>query len=316
MQTRISRRLALMASAGAVVAGATSGSSGAADRQRSLRIAHLTDIHVQPERGAPEGMAKCLRHVQENFKPDLIINGGDAVMDASGCDLGRANVQAKVLRDVLKSECSTPILHCIGNHDIWGVHLRDSGARGDEPMFGKKWSLDLFGLAQRYYSVDRGGWHIVVLDSNMLQGDDSYRAELDEEQFKWLKQDLASTTAPVLIVSHIPILSVCSFFDGERIDPNTNVWNVPGSYMHADARRLKQLFYKHKNVKLCLSGHIHLIDRCDYLGVTYLCSGAVSGSWWNGPNQEADNGYAIVDLFADGTFEHQFVNYGWVSREK
>jgi len=53
--------------------------------------------------------------------------------------------------------------------------------------------------------------------------------------------------------------------------------------MHVDAAKIKDLFAKHKNVKLCLSGHLHLVDRVDYNGVTYLCDGAVCGGWWKGP---------------------------------
>jgi hypothetical protein len=64
-------------------------------------------------------------------------------------------------------------------------------------------------------------------------------------------------------------------------------------------------------VKVCLSGHIHLVDRVDYLGVSYLCNGAVSGAWWKGPNQEFGNGYAIVDLFPDGAFTSTYHQFDW-----
>ncbi len=90
---------------------------------------------------------------------------------------------------------------------------------------------------------------------------------------------------------------------------------VPGSWMHIDARRIKDLFLKHPNVRLCLSGHIHLVDRVEYLGVTYLCNGAVSGGWWKGANQECNPGYGLVDLYDDGTFENRYVEFPWKPRE-
>ncbi|MFD2964052.1 MULTISPECIES: hypothetical protein [Olivibacter] len=31
--------------------------------KRSLRFAHLTDVHMQPELDAPKGLASCLHHV-------------------------------------------------------------------------------------------------------------------------------------------------------------------------------------------------------------------------------------------------------------
>jgi 3',5'-cyclic-AMP phosphodiesterase len=68
-------------------------------------------------------------------------------------------------------------------------------------------------------------------------------------------------------------------------------------------------------VPLLLSGHIHLVDRVSYLGKTYVCDGAVCGNWWRGPCQQFAEGYGVVDLWPDGTFEHQYVTYGWKARE-
>ena len=52
---------------------------------RVLRIAHFCDVHVQPEKRAAEGLARALADAQERFSPDLILNGGDQVMDVMGC---------------------------------------------------------------------------------------------------------------------------------------------------------------------------------------------------------------------------------------
>src|SRR4051812_36620310 len=76
-------------------------------RRRALRLAHLTDVHVQPELGAGDGLAACLRHAQSrNDPPQLILNGGDAVMDVFGADVGRAKVLGDLWRRVWKAECS------------------------------------------------------------------------------------------------------------------------------------------------------------------------------------------------------------------
>jgi hypothetical protein len=37
----------------------------------------------------------------------------------------------------------------------------------------------------------------------------------------------------------------------------------------------------------------------------------VSASWWKGNHQKVDEGYGVVDLFDDGSFEHAYVPYGW-----
>lgn len=280
-------------------------------RKRVLRIAHLTDIHIAPERRAAEGFTACLKHVQsQRDKPDLIFTGGDHIMDSIGANEARTREQWELYKKVLKAECSLPVEPCIGNHDCWGLNRKDSGATGNEPLYGKKWAMDSLGLDREYRSFDRAGWHFIMLDSTFAQGD-GYTARLDDRQFEWLAEDLRRTDPkkPVLILSHIPILAVCVFFDGDN--EKSGDWVVPGAWVHIDSRRIKDLFLKHPNVKVCLSGHVHLIDRVEYLGVSYVCNGAVCGGWWEGPYQECDAGYALVDLYDDGSFENRYAQFGW-----
>jgi Icc protein len=80
-------------------------------------------------------------------------------------------------------------------------------------------------------------------------------------------------------------------------------------HMHTDIGKIVDLFYLHPNVKLCLSGHIHLRDKVIYNNVTYLCNGAVSGAWWEGIKRQTAAGYGLIDFYADGTFSEQYMNY-------
>jgi predicted MPP superfamily phosphohydrolase len=280
--------------------------------KRALRVAHLTDIHVQPERWADAGLTAALHHVQElEDGPDLILTGGDTIMDSFAQDDERTATQWKLYHQIIQDECSLPIRSCIGNHDLWGWNKSSSKTTGEEALWGKKRAVHELGLPARYYSFDRAGWHFVVLDSTHTDGGSGYIAKMDDAQYEWLASDLEKTPAdrPVLVLSHQPILSAASFFDGDN--EQSGNWQVPAAWMHIDARRLKDLFHEHPHVKLALSGHLHLIDRVDYNGVTYLCNGAVSGAWWKGDNQECDEGYGVVDLYEDGSFDHQYVAYNW-----
>jgi len=81
--------------------------------------------------------------------------------------------------------------------------------------------------------------------------------------------------------------------------------------MHTDAARLVALFDQHPNIRLCMSGHIHLYEQVLYNGVTYISNGAVSGNWWKGTRYRTENGYAIVNLYDDGSFENEYIPYGW-----
>ncbi len=198
----------------------------------------------------------------------------------------------------------------IGNHDThgWG-----EGKDKDGQPLGKRWGEELLGLENRFYSFDQNGWHFIVLDGVQPRGN-GYTAHLDGEQYDWLVEDLQRCPAetPVLISSHIPIVAASVLFNDGRVADNQR--QVPGGLMHTDAGKLKDLFLKHPNVKLCLSGHLHQVDRIDYHGVTYLCSGAVSGAWWRGKHAGFAPGYAVIDLYEDGSFEPQYVTYGWEAR--
>lgn len=278
--------------------------------RRSLRIAHLTDIHVQPERQSAVGFQSALEHAQSlNDKPDLIFFGGDLIMDALGTDKDRVAASWKIFNDVLKANLSVPIEHVLGNHDIFGWNRRSDFEA--DPQYGKAWAMDVLKLQKPYRFVDKNGWRIIVLDSNYLKDHTGYTARLDDEQFEWLGDVLKNTPekTPIMVISHIPILGVCPFLDGTN--EKSGDWEVPGQWMHIDARRIKDLFRKHANVKLCVSGHIHLVDQVVYNGVNYFCNGAVSPGWWGGDYQECTYGYAVIDLFDDGTFANQYVPYGW-----
>lgn len=256
-------------------------------------------------------MEKCLTECQKHH-PDVIFNGGDMVMDCLGVDEDRVKPQWDIFTHVLRANAGVQVHHCIGNHDVWG--WADIAKYKNESKFGKRYAMDRLGLDRRYRSFDLNGWHIVILDSTHRRFGNGYTARLDEEQFEWLVDDLARVPAnrPVLVMSHIPIISACSIFHGAN--EASGQWRVPTGWSHIDARRIKDLFKKHPNVTACVAGHMHLVDRVDYLGVSYFCNGAACGGWWRGPFQECRNGYGILDLYSDGTVENEYHEYSWTPR--
>jgi 3',5'-cyclic AMP phosphodiesterase CpdA len=281
-------------------------------RKRLLRLAHLTDFHVEPDGPGAEGMARALRHAQSQpDRPDFILNTGDCVMDSLGESKNSTNEQWDTFNRVLKAELKLPIFHAIGNHDVWGWGWNSPDIKAD-PLYGKAMALQQLGLKQRYYSFDRGGWHFIVLDSTHKPNEASkypYIGKLDDEQFDWLVKDVEATPAstPVCLASHIPIVSACEYFDGENEESGN--WVIPAAWVHIDARRLRQFFLQHPNLRLCLSGHTHQHERVDYLNVTYFTNGAVCGSWWKGAYLDFPPAYVLVDLYDDGSAESQFVSY-------
>jgi 3',5'-cyclic-AMP phosphodiesterase len=305
------------ASAASSVSTATSGPAQRPQAQpgkkRVLRIAHMTDFHMQPEGVALTQVAHAFRQVQTQADPpDIIVNTGDCVMDSLETDKPRVEAQWEAFRSVLDSECKLPIVHALGNHDVWGWGIADKSLEKD-PLYGKGMALEKLGLQNRYYSFDRAGWHFIVLDSTHLRNKVSnypYIGQLDDEQRAWFLSDvrsLAAQESPVCILSHIPILAACEYFDGPNEESGN--WVIPGSWVHIDARQFRDLFVQSPRVRLCLSGHTHQFESLDYLGVRYITSGAICGNWWKGTYMDFPPAYVMVDLYEDGTADSTFTPY-------
>ena len=113
---QLSRRELLAASAGGIVLpNLINAGQPNPKRKRSIRIAHLTDIHVQPERGAPKGMEAAIEHAQgQKDKPDMIITGGDLIMDALATDKTRVTELWDIFTSVLRANVELPVEHTIG----------------------------------------------------------------------------------------------------------------------------------------------------------------------------------------------------------
>jgi 3',5'-cyclic AMP phosphodiesterase CpdA len=275
------------------------------DEQRSvLRVAHLTDVHLKDKLDAPARFRRCLQHVQ-SLQPgvDFILNGGDIVFDMNKENLDTINTQWKLWHDIVRAECHLPIHYTLGNHDIWW-NENDKG----QALYGKQYSLGQLELSSPYYSFEKSGWKFIVLDSVHLDIDNTwYIGKLGKTQLSWLENELTSADAhmPVCVLSHIPILTATLMVE----DNIVNKWTMLGGDMHTDTATIIDLFYRHPNVKLCLSGHIHLRDKVVYNDVTFICNGAVSGAWWEGNKRQTAPGYGLIDFYADGSFEEKYVNY-------
>jgi len=275
--------------------------------KRVLRIAHMTDPHVHPDNDSAKWTKICIDHINSlEDKPDIIFNGGDTIGDALSKDEQTVINQWEVWRQVSES-FTLPVVHCIGNHDVWG-----KAEYKNDPRYAKNWAVEELKLPNRYYDFEMNGWHFLVLDSTHIKDDGSwYTAKLDEEQYQWLQEKLQSIppTRPIFILSHIPIMCAAAFFDGDN--EKSGNWQIPGAWVHIDARKIVELFYGHHNVKVAVSGHIHLLDTVVYNNVTYYCNGAVSGAWWGGNYHQSYPGYALINLYEDGSFDRDYVAYGW-----
>ncbi len=294
-------------------AGALPGAGG----ERAFRFVHFGDTHVGhtiPFCATEEGYPKALAHVHAMADaPRFILHTGDIITDAFWAERESAAKQWATYQRIMREHCSIPVRHALGNHDVnFGWDLGDEST----PFPGKGMALGELELASPYYSFDHLGWHFIVLDNTQRGGWNGFQINLDEAQFQWLAGDLERTDAatPIVIASHAPILTVTCFFEPlARQHPDGLV--ISNDCVHMDVVRIFELFRKFPNIKLCLSGHYHQVDHCRYLGIHFICGGAVCADYWRRPltyRPEFEAGYGVVDLFKDGTFEYRFVDYGLV----
>lgn len=303
------RNLIQAASAAGAAALLGRGASAQAAAETPLRFVHLTDMHVPLDGRREAGFTAALGAVAKlDPQPQFIITGGDHVMEAFNRPLPEVAAQWALYRRTLEAGTKLRVYPVLGNHDIWGWGIDDKSLEA-QPGYGKALALEQLGLKKSYYSFDVGAWHFVMLDSLSRRGN-GYFGALDAAQWEWLIGDLKSVARgrQICVVSHLPILAACVFFDGERIRPDH--WQVPDAWMHRDAAELLELFRAHV-VRLCISGHIHLHDVVEYDGIKFVCDGAVCGNWWKGSYHETPEGFGIFDLYADGRCMHEYKTFGW-----
>jgi len=277
-------------------------------KKRMLRIAHITDVHILDQQNAEVCFARVLREINAmSDKPELIINTGDTVMDENKQTRETVETRWNVWNKIVTNENNIPMMSALGNHDVWyGPDQKLDSEYKLDKRYGKAWAIDMLKLPNRYYAVEKKGWKFIALDS--INGTHGY--QLDEEQLAWLDVELAKTNSPVCVFNHVPILSMGALMYTTKRTALKDV-KFPSGDMHNDHQQIKDVFQKHKNVRLALSGHVHYVDGIEYLGVKYLCNGAVSGNWWGNPLSldEFAPAYAIIDLYDDGTTDHRLIYY-------
>ena len=304
------RFIAGAATAGAALA-ATPGAALATGgpRRGSVRLLHFTDAHVTP--GIPRSEPETKRALQLglSYRPDLVLQSGDAIYDALFANKADTLAQWAAHRRIYE-RVRTPVAHAVGNHDCWtGTELGRGSARrqgADAPAARAGEGL-LRPPARRVEAhrprLDRADRRI-----------GGYVGRLGDEQMAWLEQELAATpeSTHVVLASHIPIQTALPFTDSTLVAADGQFTVPPGWGVHSDTPALNELLLSHLNVRLALSGHNHVRDDITYNTVRFANGGAVSGNWWD----EADPGYrdtppgfAIVDLHRDGTSEIHFWSY-------
>lgn len=160
------------------------------------------------------------------------------------------------------------IYHTIGNHDH---SMYEFGDYNTVKLYKQM-------IAPTYYSFNIGNVHYIVLDdvecTNSKTTTDekgnpcyerSYNAKIVQEQFDWMKKDLAnvSKSTPLVITMHIPL------------------YNEDGSYRPtaSNATTFEGIIAGYSQVHL-YTAHTHRIYNVKSNNIYEHNAGAVCGTWW------------------------------------
>ena len=280
--------------------------AGCTEKEKDFSFVFMTDIHVQWDRHAKEGLSAAVNKINE-IHPDFVITGGDLIMDALGQKLPRADSLYNLYLGVMK-DLKMPLYNTLGNHEVFGLY-ESSGISPDNPDFGKKLFLRKMNYDKTYSSFNHKGWHFILLDGIGFTKDRHYYGHIDSLQIEWLKKDLQgiSKTTPIVISVHIPFFSIykqmtsgptAAFGSGEVITNALQVLDILKDY----------------NLKLILQGHLHEVEDIYYKGVHYITGGAGCGGWWKGSHNGHPEGFVVVDV-KDNDFRWHYQTYGWDAKQ-
>lgn len=233
-----------------------------------LRLALVTDIHHgKPSftKKGPEALGLLQEFVAfaNRERPDYVVDLGDRITDVDrATDRDLTAEVASVFAGL-----EAPRHHILGNHDVAFMEIADNE--------------ELLGHAMSHASVDAGGYHLVFwqMDTrlNLEGGFTPDAGDLD-----WLRQDLAASTLPAVIFSHVPL-------DGGSMRGNYWFQNNArfGGLPHTDD--IQEIIQGAGNVVLCVAGHVHwnnvnIIDGIPHLSLqslseSYTTEGEATGAW-------------------------------------
>lgn len=214
-----------------------------------LTIGFLTDLHFGPA-AYFDGKLRKLTHrageltraavaaMNEDVKPDLLVNLGDDIEDESReADLERYGECQAILRTA-----RAELVNVAGNHDT--IHL------GQEDL-GRFWQR----TGPLHYSFDRGGFHFVVLHTLEAKDVD---VRIPPAQLAWLKADLAGAALDTVVLMHHSASE-------QQLDDSRWFARAPHLALVRERRDLRAILEESGKVRAVFNGHLHR-NHLDVIG--------------------------------------------------
>lgn len=254
--------------------GPTTTASASIDTTPALKFGIITDTHYSAANpGILNGVAEFVS-AMSTFGADFYIENGDFSTNGIASEY-------QALEPVFDNS-SIPSYHVVGNHDNLTVKYANT---------------DMLGGPDGYYSFDKNGYHIIVL----FNADDRTGVwQLGATQTAWLQADLAASTLPEIVFSHVPLLQ------------NWSNWKYPGIAAQ-DASTVRAILEADGGVIAAFSGHTHPYANEDWAetwnGIRYFNISSLFEDFTTPSNYAKVTIYSNGGIVIQGSGAHQG-NYG------
>lgn len=215
---------------------------------RTLKTAGSLSFVVLGDSGAGSAQQIQLARVIEQTQPDLVLHAGDVIYPSFMTPVADARCLS-IYRSHMKS---TPYYFSIGNHDLYSgpdpylnaFHLpTNSVSMLEHEKAGT--------TPEHYYSFDHGDAHFTVLFVPYIN---QYKLTVDDAQYRWLVNDLASTTKPwKFVVFHVSM----DTSSAHRFDD----YNLNGQFDRLEIKEVVMPVLSRYGVQLVFSGHDHVYEK-------------------------------------------------------
>ncbi len=211
----------------------------------------------------PQGILDAMAAEINSVAPDFVILTGDQVADSKTPELGLVEAWTSYIAEQLVPSLDAPARAVVGNHEI----VRDPAI--DRAIFEQS-------FGPTYYAFDCEGVHCIVLDPHTLTGT-SLSYTVSERQLTWLRADLESAgrQQPILVFCH---------------EPSSN-------WAKNEIMGEVKTILANAGIAALITGHWHLNFELQTEPYLELTSGAVCGSWWEGPAADGRSfGYRVYQI--------------------
>ncbi len=212
---------------------------------KTLKFGVCADVHNDVMHDGIKRIGKFIGEAQKRDL-DFIIQLGDFC---------RPYPHNQIFLDTWNSY-SVEKFHVLGNHDM------DGG-------FSREQVLEFWGASQKYYSIDKDGFHIIVLDGNDKNPSPNkatgYARFIGEVQKQWLKEDLSKTDKPCIVFSHQTLEN-----NNDGIENRADIRDI------FTTENSKAGF---KKVIACFSGHHHTDYATQVDDIYYIQINSMSYEW-------------------------------------